>query len=34
MVQDGVLRATRTAKGVTVYSPGPNYEAYRQPVAV
>lgn len=29
MVQDGVLKATRTAKGAWVYSPGPNYEMYR-----
>jgi hypothetical protein len=33
MVQDGVLKATRTAKGALVYSPGPNYEQYRQPAA-
>jgi len=33
MVQDGVLRATRTLKGAFVYSPGPNYEQGRQVVA-
>ena len=33
MVQDGVLKATRTVKGALVYSPGPNYEQYRQPNA-
>jgi len=30
MVKDGVLRATTTAKGATVYSPGANFERYRQ----
>jgi len=29
MVRDSVLRAIRTAKGATVYSPGPNYEQFR-----
>lgn len=31
MTQEGVLKATRTASGATVYSPGPNFEKYRQP---
>jgi hypothetical protein len=34
MVQDGVLRATQSSKGAMVYTPGPNYERFRQPVAV
>lgn len=35
MVQDGVLRATRTPNGAWVYEPGPNADAHRQsPVAV
>lgn len=29
MVRDGVLKATRTAGGATVYEPGPGFEAYR-----
>jgi len=33
MVEDGVLRATRTAKGAFVYSPGLNYEQYRRAAA-
>jgi len=33
MVQDGVLTATKTAKGAWVYSPGPNAGQYRQPAA-
>lgn len=34
MTQEGVLKATRTNQGATVYSPGPNYEKYRQPALV
>ena len=30
MAQEGVLRATRTAKGAWVYEPGPNAAEYRQ----
>ena len=31
MAKEGVLKATMTGKGATIYSPGPNYEKYRQP---
>jgi len=31
MAQEGVLKATVTGKGATVYSPGPNFDKYRQP---
>jgi len=34
MAQESVLKATRMASGATVYSPGPNYEKYRQPALV
>lgn len=34
MVREGVLKATRTAKGAVVYTPGEHYEQYRQPLAV
>ena len=34
MTQEGVLKATQTAKGAVVYLPGPNYEKYRQPSLV
>lgn len=34
MTQEGVLKASRTASGATVYSPGPNYDQYRQPALV
>lgn len=30
MVEEGVLKATRTRQGATVYEPGPNYDQYRQ----
>lgn len=33
MTREGVLTATRTNKGAFVYSPGPNYQQYRLPVA-
>ncbi len=29
MVQDGVLKAAKTAKGAWIYSPGPNFDNYR-----
>jgi len=34
MVRDGVLKATKTAKGALVYEPGANAERYRQTVSV
>ena len=34
MVRDGVLLATRTAKGAYVYSAGPNFDRYQQEVPV
>lgn len=33
MVEEGVLIATRTSRDALVYSPGQNYEAYRQGAA-
>ncbi|OAI49648.1 hypothetical protein AYO44_18375 [Planctomycetaceae bacterium SCGC AG-212-F19] len=34
MVQEGVLLATKTRLGATVYSPGPNYQSYQHANAI
>ena len=34
MAEEQVLKATRTANGATVYSPGQNYQQYRHPALV